>query len=388
MHTHSAPAVDFAPDWAAIVAVVLGVTAFSVAQGVTYPLISLVLEGRGASSTLIGVNALAFALGLGAATLSLGRLTHRFRADRLIVAGLVGCALSLAVFAATPSMAAWFVARFVLGFCASIIFMLGEAWLNVACPDRLRGRVSGIYGACICAGFAAGPLAIPLFGTGNGFGFALTAVYLALVAFATAMLLLSTRTVPEPSTTRELFGFFRHAPLLVAMVFAFGFADIAAISAMPVYFVKTGHSEAFAAISVTVLALPTALAQPFIGYALDRLPRHRVAVAAATAAAASYLAIPFLTAPAAILAAFALMGTATFSLYTCALTMLGEQFRGGMLVAGAAAYALAYAIGSGAGSSATGIVMEWGGPHAGPLAVGTALAVFTAFFALSGRGRG
>ena len=89
-----------------------------------------------------------------------------------------------------------------------------------------------------------------------------------------------------------------------------------------------------------------------------------------------------------IWAGFALMGTATFSLYTCALTMLGEHFRGGMLVAGAAAYALAYAIGSGAGSSATGAIMEWGGPHAGPLAVGAALTVFTAFFALSGRRRG
>ena len=68
--------------------------------------------------------------------------------------------------------------------------------------------------------------------------------------------------------------------------------------------------------------------------------------------------------------------------------MLGEQFRGGMLLAGAAAYSLAYAIGSGAGSSATGAIMEWGGPHAGPLSVGIALSVFTVIFALSGPRRG
>ena len=84
MQSHSPAAIDFAPDWAAIVAVVLGVTAFSVAQGVTYPLISRVLEGRGVSSTLIGVNALAFALGLGAATsaraLPPGRWRSRFSA--------------------------------------------------------------------------------------------------------------------------------------------------------------------------------------------------------------------------------------------------------------------------------------------------------------------
>ena len=43
----------FSPDWPAIVAVVLGVTAFSVAQGLTYPLISLTLEARGFSPALV-----------------------------------------------------------------------------------------------------------------------------------------------------------------------------------------------------------------------------------------------------------------------------------------------------------------------------------------------
>ena len=135
------------PDWSAIAAVILGVTAFSVAQGLTYPLISLTLEARGFSPGLIGVNALAFAGGLAASTLLLGSLTARWRADRLIIASLVGCSLCLATFAASSSFVVWFVARFLLGFFASLIFMLGEAWLSAACPDRLRGRVSGIYGA-------------------------------------------------------------------------------------------------------------------------------------------------------------------------------------------------------------------------------------------------
>jgi MFS family permease len=373
------------PDWSAIAAVVLGVTAFSVAQGLTYPLISLTLEARGISTTLIGLNAVGFAIGLGAATLTLGALTARFRADRLIIASLIGCSLCLATFAATSSLTTWFLARFLLGYFASMIFMIGEAWLNAACPDRLRGRISGIYGAGMCAGFAAGPLAIPLLGSESGFGFAISAIYLAIVAFATAMLMFSTRTTPEPSSTRDLFRFFKAAPLLILMVFAFGFADIAAISAMPVYFVKMGHSEAFAALSVTILALPTALAQPFIGLALDRLPRHGVAIAASLTAALGFLAIPFIEHPVLILIDYALMGGAAFSLYTCALTMLGETFRGGMLVAGSAAYSLAYAIGSGAGSGLTGSIMAAGGPAAGPLSVGAALLAFTALFAFSRR---
>jgi MFS family permease len=219
----------------------------------------------------------------------------------------------------------------------------------------------------------------------GGLGFALTAVYLAIVAFATAMLMFSTRTGPEPSSTGDVFRFFKAAPLLVGMVFVFGFADIAAISAMPVYFVKTGHSEAFAAISVTVLALPTAIAQPFIGMMLDRLPRERVAMVAVSVAAISYLVLPSMKSEIAILSVFALMGTAAFSLYTCALTMLGERYNGAMLVAGSAAFALAYAAGSGAGSSITGAIMEAGGPKAGPLSVGFGLVVFTAALMIARR---
>ncbi|MGH6810741.1 MAG: MFS transporter, partial [Ensifer adhaerens] len=313
---------DIAPDWPAIIAVVLGVTAFSVAQGLTYPLISLSLEGRGVSAATIGLNAMGFAAGLAAATLLLGHLTRRASADKLIIASLCGCSLCLATLAATSSLPIWFVARFALGFFVSMVFMLGEAWLNTACPDRLRGRVSGLYGAGMCGGFAAGPLAIPLLGTSGGLGFALLAIYIALVAFLTGLLTMGARTRPEPSSTRDLFAFFRHAPILILMVLMFGFADIAAISAMPVYFVKSGHSQAFAALSVTVLAVPTALAQPFIGVLLDKLPRRRVAISAAAVAATGYLAIPLVTSAPLLLALFALIGAASFALYTAALTML------------------------------------------------------------------
>ncbi|OOG66986.1 putative MFS-type transporter YcaD [Ensifer sp. M14] len=376
---------DFAPDWPAIIAVVLGVTAFSVAQGLTYPLISLSLEGRGVSAATIGLNAMGFAAGLAAATLLLGHLTRLASADKLIIASLCGCSLCLATLASTSSLPVWFVARFALGFFVSMVFMLGEAWLNTACPDRLRGRVSGLYGAGMCGGFAAGPLAIPLLGTSGGLGFALLAIYIALVAFLTGLLTMGARTRPEPSSTRDLFAFFRHAPILILMVLMFGFADIAAISAMPVYFVKTGHSQAFAALSVTVLAVPTALAQPFVGVLLDKLPRRRVAITAAAVAATGYLAIPLVTSAPLLLALFALIGAASFALYTAALTMLGEQYRGSMLVAGSAAFALAYAAGSAAGSGATGFLMTLINPAAGPLGVGLVLVVSTLIFAAAGR---
>jgi predicted MFS family arabinose efflux permease len=374
-------------DVAAIAAVILGVTAFAIAQGLTYPLISLTLESWGVSEAVIGLNASAFAVGLGAAALTIRRLTERWDGGRLILAGLVGCSLSLLTFALVDSLAVWFLARFVLGYCASVIFILSEAWLNSACPDRLRGRVSGIYGMGLGCGFAAGPLAIPLFGGESGFSFAIVALYLAVVAFASAVLTRRAKSRPAPAEPGALWRFTKAAPVLVLMVAAFGFADIAAIAVLPVYLVKAGYSQDFAAISVTVTALPAALAQPVVGLMLDRLPRPLVTIGCALAAAGAFLVLPLLVSETAILVAIGVIGAASFALYTCALTLLGEQFRGAMLVAGSAVYTLVYAIGSGTGSSLTGLAMDWFGLAAAPLSAGAVLVVLAAFFAWRGARR-
>jgi len=122
-----------------------------------------------------------------------------------------------------------------------------------------------------------------------------------------------------------------------------------------------------------------------IGVLLDRLPRRRVAISAAAVAATGYLLVPLLSSDIALLLIFAFIGAASFALYTAALTMLGEEYRGSMLVAGSAAFSLAYAAGSAAGSGATGALMNFIHPVAGPTGVGTVLVIFALAFALAGR---
>jgi MFS family permease len=371
---------EFSADWAAIAVVIFGATAFSISQGLTYPLISLILTARNVSPGVIGLSGACFAAGLAAATLAVGPLTSLLKGHRLIVAALIGASVSLAILAGFDALWVWFAARFILGFCASTIFMISEAWLNTACPDRIRGRVSGLYGMGICAGFAAGPMAIPLFGTENGFAFSLLAVYIAFVAFATVIICRRAQTEPESTTSGMFLAFFLKAPLLVAMVAAFGFADIAAISGMPIYFTKLGYSSSFAAVSITVLALPTALSQPLVGLFLDKFPRGVIALGATFVTAVCFLILPMLSSEVAILVDFAIVGAASVGLYTAALTLLGERYSGGMLVAGSAAFALAYAAGSAGGSTAFGMTMQAFGPQSGPLMVGCVMLVFTAAF--------
>ncbi|MCB1448457.1 MAG: MFS transporter [Rhizobiaceae bacterium] len=372
-------------DWAAIAVVIFGVTAFSVSQGLTYPLISLILAERGVAAGIIGLNGAVFAIGVGASTLMIGPITAVMNGHRLIVSALVGVSVSLALFASFEALWIWFAARFFLGFSASIIFMTSEAWLNTACPDRIRGRISGLFGAGMCAGFAAGPLAIPLFGMEDGFAFALLAVYVAFVAFVTVLLSRKTHTSPEAAQPGMFLQFVFAAPLLIIMVVVFGFADIAAISGLPLYFTEMGYSPSFAAVAVTMLALPTALAQPLFGYLLDTFDRTVVALGAAVLTAAGFLCLPFLESRAAIFIDLALVGTASFGIYTAALTLLGQRYSGGMLVAGSAAFALAYSVGSAAGTIAFGAAIQAFSAPAAPITIGIAVLAFAIAFARAGR---
>ncbi len=217
-----AAADDRRSDWASIAAVIVGIAAFAMAQGLTYPLISLLLASRGTDETLIGLNAAAYMLGLAVSTLVMPRMTAMLRAGTLVVFSLLGSAATLVFMAVLDDLAAWFFFRFFLGFCVNTIYVVGEAWLNVAATDRVRGRVAGLYGTSMAAGFAIGPLGIPLFGTENGFAFAACAVVIAFVAFLFAFLCRRAQVEPEAMPHGALLPFLRTSPMLLFVILLFG----------------------------------------------------------------------------------------------------------------------------------------------------------------------
>lgn len=356
------------PDWASIFAVTLGISAFGMSLGLTYPLISLILVSQGFGEKIVGLNAGIFSLGLAASTLMMPWMTARIPAGGLVVSGLGISAVTIAGFALLPGIVAWFVLRFILGFGTNLVFVLGEAWLNTACTEQIRGRVAAAFTAAMTTGFALGPLGVPLFGKEDGFGFAAGAAFVALAAVGFAILSRRARVRPEAAAPGSLRTFARAAPLIILMISAFAFVDAAAIALLPVYFLGKGFGEGLAATTVAVMFLGVLGTMPVIGLALDRFNRARVATCCALLAAAAAATIP-LAASAGfyIWPVLFVFGGAFSGIYTCALTALGEGFKGGLLVAGSAVLALAYAVGGIAGPPVGGAAMEWINPEAVPV---------------------
>ena len=299
-------------------------------------------------------------LGLGTSVMIVPALTRHLRAGQVIVAGLLGAAVMLAGFAATDDLAAWFVLRFALGFCVNAIYVFGEAWLNAATADTVRGRVSGVYGAGMSAGFVIGPLAIPVLGTEDGLAFAACAVLVSLVAFGLALMSRRARIEPDKLVLADLPRFARAAPMLIFIVLAFGFIDATVLSLSPLHLTSGGASAAAAATFVAVMHIGMIVAQPLLGILLDRANRWHVAAGCMAATGVTFGLLSFVPVTGSliwVLGAFG--GAAFFGIYTSALALLGQEHGGAMLVAGASAFSLAYAFGGVVGPSVTGGLVDF-----------------------------
>ncbi len=355
-------------DFPSILAASFGIGAFGLALGLTYPLLTLLMAERGVPSHIIGLNAAAMGIGIALSTLVMSRLTARFSPGFLITVGLLGSAAVILAFGMTDDIAVWFALRIFLGFNVNAVFVLTEAWVNEAAADNIRGRAVSGYAMSLTIGFALGPLGVPLFGTASALPFAVCAVFVSMTAIVIALLSKRAKARTGIAPPGSLKQFLFAAPLLVVMVMAFGFSDWTMISMMPVYFLEKGMAPSLSSTMVSIVHLGMILFALPTGYALDRLPRLRVAAVCAAGSALTFAAMPFLSAQGAgIWITLIVLGACLGGVYTTALTLLGERFAGGMLVAGSAVFSMSFTLAGTLGMIGAGAVLELASHEAVPV---------------------
>ena len=231
-------------DWPSIVAVTLGITAFATAQGLTYPRPVVPAERprrerpRHRAARLAAFHAGALRPSRSSCCPHQNR---RHRAGVLIVAGLLGAAATLICFALTENQWLWFILRFCLGYCVNTIYVLGEAWLNAAASDRVRGRVARRLRRGHVDGLRAGPPGHPsLRHSGRPRLRRLRLHGRARRLRASRSWHGVPRVEPEPVVLREVLSFFRLAPHLLLLVVVFGVMDSTTIAVIPVHLTRGG----------------------------------------------------------------------------------------------------------------------------------------------------
>ncbi len=242
LHSTTSPREDRIP-WAAMAGIIATVTVFAVAQGLTYPLLSFILERRGTTPGLIGLSAAMTPLGFIVSAPFIPALARRVGAARLAILCSILAALTLIAIAWTQEVWAWMPLRFLLGFFANPLYVISETWLISITPAPRRGRIMGLYSSVVSGGFAIGPLSLGLVGTQGWPPFMIGIVAFLLCGLIVLAVVPRLPKMPHEGEATSVGGFFALAPLLLFAVFTAAAFEQTLLSLFAVYGAALGSAE-------------------------------------------------------------------------------------------------------------------------------------------------
>jgi MFS family permease len=353
--------------WGTYFAVLASVLSVGLALGVSMPLVSLRLEGWGYGSFAIGVMAAMPAIGvlLGAGIAS--PLAARFGTPLLMRLCLWGGALSIGLLAILPSYPVWVVLRLLIGVILTIVFILGESWINQLVVERWRGRLVALYGSSYALSQLAGPLLLGVIGTEADYGFWIGAALLV----GSPLLLLGRTGAPSTEacsvTFGDLYDFCRGLPAIAWAVALFAAFEAMILTLLPIYCIAQGFTPEVALFMVSTVVVGDALLQLPIGALADKISRRTLFSGCALLLMLSSLAIPLLIETPLIWPLWVLFGASAGGLFTLSLILIGERYRDDALVRANAHVAQLWGIGCLIGPLAAGAGSQWISGHALPL---------------------
>ncbi|HEV7319836.1 MAG TPA: MFS transporter [Ensifer sp.] len=350
--------------------IIATVTVFAVAQGLTYPLLSFILERQQTAPALIGLSAAMTPLGFILSAPFIPVFAKRLGGARLAILCSVLAASTLAAIAWTQDAWTWIPLRFLLGVFANPLSVISETWLVTITPASRRGRIMGLYSSVVSAGFCIGPLSLSLVGSAGWPPFLIGIV--AFLACGLIVLAVVPRLpdMPQEGAATSVVGFFTLAPLLLLAVATAAAFEQTLLSMLAVYGAALGSTEQRIAPLATCFIAGNAALQIVLGRLAERVGSRQMMLFCVLASLLGCLLLPFLFDGWLIWPLTFAWGGVTFGIFTLSLVQLGERFSGQTLVAGNAAFALAWGVGGIVGSPATGLVMQLVGHQGLPLSLG------------------
>lgn len=355
------------PNIRNLIAACSAITVFGLAFGMTYPLLSLILEDRGVSANMIGVNSAMMPIGILLFSSVIPVASRRFGSRQVAMVAAVVTAILILAYKTFDTLEAWFIIRLLQGMSMSTLFVLSEAWIVGFAGSEHRGKIVAIYASVLSASFGAGPAIVSWTGIDGWTPFVIGATVIAIGVLPLSLVREESTQQPEESSSSGFFQFAPKAPMLLVAVLAFAIFDAATLSLIPVYGVQTGLSVSVAALALSVLIAGNIIFQLPLGWLADKFP-HRIMIGGcALVTVIMLLVLPFVMNTIWMWPVMVIIGSTGFGVYTVSLVALGDRFKGQELVNGSAAFAVVWGIGALLGSVSGGWSMGSFGPHGLPV---------------------
>jgi MFS family permease len=360
----------------------------AVVYGFTFPYFTLLLEAKGLSPTLIGLNAMVGTLGVLVVGPIVPKLIVRFGYRDFSICAFGIAALCFIGAAIDGSVAMLFIYRAILGVALASLWISTEAWLNHVVEDDHRGLMNGFFQTCYSFGFFLGPNLVYVTGTAGVVPPAAIALIAVAGIIAMAGFAPRARCDFEGEASRVDWRVAWRARGLLLIAAMTGLAETALYTLLPVFGMDIGLRPNVALMVLIVYTFGEAVLSMPLGWVADRVDRRKLLAWCALAAAAMVAGLsavgvlPLLGWVCAFIA-----GATVVGLYNIALVIVGETYSGSDLPVVSTAFSMSYALGCAGGATLGGAAMDVFGPYGLPGSVCVVLIVFAIGSALAFRRR-
>jgi MFS family permease len=346
--------------------ILISIVAISgLSQGMLLPLLSMLLEKHGVSSSANGIHATALYIGVLLISPFLEKPLRKYGYRPMIILGGLIVMLSLALFPAFHSFLIWFFLRLCIGIGDHMLHFATQTWITDFSPAQRRGRNLSLYGLFFGIGFSAGPLLTSLIQFHESLPFFLSSL-LSLIGWCSVFFLQNERPKESEQTDsahtfQRFVQTWKYAWVALLLPFTYGFLEAAIHTIFPVYALREHIVIEHVAFILPAFSLGGILFQLPLGLLSDRFERKRVvAVALLIGSISFFSAYLFHHSLVGLAVCFFIAGMFVGSLFSLGITYMADLLPKPLLAAGNLLCGMLYSIGSMIGPFMTGLTIQIG----------------------------
>ncbi|SDN74185.1 MFS transporter [Alkalicoccus daliensis] len=334
-------------------------------QGMLLPVLAVMLEGAGVSSSANGLNAAALYMGIILISPFIEAPVRKYGYKPVILIGLVLVTISVMLFPLWQAFWFWFVLRMVVGIADNLIHFSTQVWISTTSTPEKRGRQLALYGLAFGMGFGLGPMMTRLLEIHQFLPFIISAV-MSLIAFGFMLLLKNEWPVKELATASKMGTFSRYKKVIKLAWFAllpgfcYGYLEASLHGNYPVYALRMGIDIQL----TTMFLLPgfvfgSLVTQLPLGILSDKLGRSRVLLTLMGTGGLLFMLMPLIEQyPIVLFSGFVITGMLLGSLFSLGITYLADLVPASLLPTGNVMTAVLFGFGSMTGPIVGGILIE------------------------------
>jgi MFS family permease len=349
--------------------ILISIVAISgLSQGMLLPLLSMMLEKHGVSSSANGIHATALYIGVLLISPFLEKPLRKYGYRPMIILGGLIVMLSLALFPAFHSFLIWFFLRLCIGIGDHMLHFATQTWITDFSPAQRRGRNLSLYGLFFGIGFSVGPLLTSLIQFHESLPFFLSSL-LSLIGWCSVFFLQNERPKESEQTDsahtfQRFVQTWKYAWVALLLPFTYGFLEAAIHTIFPVYALREHIVIEHVAFILPAFSLGGILFQLPLGLLSDRFERKRVvAVALLIGSISFFSAYLFHHSLIGLAVCFFIAGMFVGSLFSLGITYMADLLPKPLLAAGNLLCGMLYSIGSMIGPFMTGLTIQIGANH-------------------------